>query len=229
MKQTLKMVGGLIIWAAIGLAFATLLIWIVDGSEGLDNAMHKDINVSKLAVATICSLVSLVVAVVLQLALHEVGHLLFGLASGCRFSSIRLFKYALVKDDEGFHIRKFNIPGTAGQCIMTLPPHTDAANAPFFWYNAGGVTVNLLLLAVSLVVLYRCDCGMVAASFFYMLAFTGICTAALNGIPLSINGLSNDYLLHGEYLAAKYLVEERNARSAGMHVHGVSDSKDDYR
>lgn len=27
------MVGGLIIWAAIGLAFATLLIWIVDGKQ----------------------------------------------------------------------------------------------------------------------------------------------------------------------------------------------------
>ena len=56
---------------------------------------------------------------------------------------------------------------------MTLPEATDPSRVPFFWYNAGGVIVNLLLLALSIVALLYCDLGMVGETFFMMLAFTG--------------------------------------------------------
>lgn len=115
MKKTLKLVGGLAIGAIIGLILAFLLILFIDGSEGLSNAMNKDINASKIAISIACTLASLLITAILQFALHEVGHLLFGLASGYKFSSIRIYKYAIVKDDSGFHIKKFNIQGTGGQ------------------------------------------------------------------------------------------------------------------
>ncbi|MDD6124183.1 MAG: hypothetical protein PUB53_07045 [Bacteroidales bacterium] len=154
--------------------------------------MNKDVNASKIAISIACTFASLLITAILQFALHEVGHLLFGLASGYKFSSIRIYKYAIVKDDSGFHIKKFNIQGTGGQCIMTLPEDTDPSRVPFFWYNAGGVIVNILLFAISMVVLSYCDLGMVADSFFIMLAFTGAFIALTNGVPLSFNGLCND-------------------------------------
>ena len=89
-------------------------------------------------------------------------------------------------------MRKFNIQGTGGQCIMTLPEDTNPSRVPFFWYNAGGVIVNVVLVAISIVVLSCCDLGMVAESFFIMLAFTGAFIALTNGVPLSFNGLCND-------------------------------------
>lgn len=192
MKKTLKLVGGLAIGAIIGLMLAFLLILFIDGSEGLSNAMNKDVNASKIAISIACTFASLIITAILQFALHEVGHLLFGLASGYKFSSIRIYKYALVKDDSGFHIKKFNIQGTGGQCIMTLPEDTDPSRVPFFWYYAGGVIVNVVLVAISIVVLSCCDLGMVAESFFIMLAFTGAFIALTNGVPLSFNGLCND-------------------------------------
>ncbi len=192
MKQAFKIVGGLLLGAMIGLAIAFLLIWLVDGSEGMESVMHKGISVPKIAISIACSFISLFVAAILQFALHETGHLLFGLASGYSFSSIRLGKYALVKDCNGFHIKKFHIQGTGGQCLMTLPPDTDPERVPYFWYNAGGVLVNLLLVAISFVVLRSLDLGIVGENFFFMLAFTGAFVALLNGIPLSFNGLSND-------------------------------------
>ena len=192
MKKILKLIGSLAIGTIIGLILAFLLILFIDGSEGLSNAMNIDVNASKIAISIACTFASLIITAILQFALHEVGHLLFGLASGYKFSSIRLYKYAIVKDDSGFHVKKFNIQGTGGQCIMTLPEDTDPSRVPFFWYNAGGVIVNVVLVAISIVVLSCCDLGMVAESFFIMLAFTGAFIALTNGVPLSFNGLCND-------------------------------------
>ena len=192
MKKIIKLIGSLAIGAIIGLILAFLLILFIDGSEGLSNATNKDVNASKIAISIACTFASLIITAILQFALHEVGHLLFGLASGYKFSSIRLYKYAIVKDDSGFHVKKFNIQGTGGQCIMTLPEDTNPSRVPFFWYNAGGVIVNVVLVAISIVVLSCCDLGMVAESFFIMLAFTGAFIALTNGVPLSFNGLCND-------------------------------------
>ena len=192
MKKIIKLIGSLAIGTIIGLILAFLLILFIDGSEGLSNAMNIDVNASKIAISIACTFASLIITAILQFALHEVGHLLFGLASGYKFSSIRLYKYAIVKDDSGYHVKKFNIQGTGGQCIMTLPEDTNPSRVPFFWYNAGGVIVNVVLVAISIVVLSCCDLGMVAESFFIMLAFTGAFIALTNGVPLSFNGLCND-------------------------------------
>ena len=192
MKKIIKLIGSLAIGAIIGLILAFLLILFIDGSEGLSNAINKDVYASKIAISIACTFASLIITAILQFALHEVGHLLFGLASGYKFSSIRLYKYAIVKDDSGFHVKKFNIQGTGGQCIMTLPEDTDPSRVPFFWYNVGGVIVNILLFAISMIVLSYCNLGMVAESFFIMLAFTGAFIALTNGVPLSFNGLCND-------------------------------------
>ena len=192
MKKILKLIGSLAIGTIIGLILAFLLILFIDGSEGLSNAMNIDVNASKIAISIACTFASLIITAILQFALHEVGHLLFGLASGYKFSSIRLYKYAIVKDDSGYHVKKFNTQGTGGQCIMTLPEDTNPSRVPFFWYNAGGVIVNVVLVAISIVVLSCCDLGMVAESFFIMLAFTGAFIALTNGVPLSFNGLCND-------------------------------------
>ena len=192
MKKILKLIGSLAIGTIIGLILAFLLILFIDGSKGLSNAMNIDVNASKIAISIACTFASLIITAILQFALHEVGHLLFGLASGYKFSSIRLYKYAIVKDDSGYHVKKFNIQGTGGQCIMTLPEDTNPSRVPFFWYNAGGVIVNVVLVAISIVVLSCCNLGMVAESFFIMLAFTGAFIALTNGVPLSFNGLCND-------------------------------------
>ncbi|MGN1239135.1 MAG: hypothetical protein ACI4UW_09430, partial [Muribaculaceae bacterium] len=97
MKKALKIVGSLLIGAIVGFGIAFLLIWIIDGSAGFEKAMHKDFNVSKTAIAVVCSIVCLFVTFILHLAFHETGHMLFGMATGYKFSSIRLWKFAIMK------------------------------------------------------------------------------------------------------------------------------------
>ena len=75
--------------------------------------------------------------------LHEAGHLVFGLLSGYRFSFFRIFSFMLMREDGRFILRRYAIPGTAGQCMMAPPPFRDG-KMPVVLYNMGGCIINLL-------------------------------------------------------------------------------------
>ena len=62
------------------------------------------------------SIVCTLVAFVLQIVLHEGGHLLFGLLSGYRFVSFRIFNWTLIRQEGKFRLKRFGIAGTGGQC-----------------------------------------------------------------------------------------------------------------
>ena len=67
------------------------------------------------------SIVCTLVAFILQIVLHEGGHLLFGLLSGYRFVSFRIFNWTLIRQEGKFRLKRFGIAGPGGQCLM-LPP-----------------------------------------------------------------------------------------------------------
>lgn len=191
--KILKFILGILAGAAIGFAIVLLLIHIIDGKDALDNMKGGNVNWWKVFLSVMCAMVSLVMSVVIHFALHEVGHMLFGIATGYRFLSIRLFKYAIIKDEHGrLTFKTFNISGTGGQCIMDLPHDTDAYKMPFFWHYAGGVIVNILLVAISVLLLKCFDMGMVGTNFFMTMACAGVIIALSNGVPMSQNGLNND-------------------------------------
>ena len=103
----------------IGLLLAFLLILIIDGSDGLSDVMNKDVNASKIAISIACTFVSLIITAILQFSLHEVGPLLFGLASGYKFSLIKavaLYALALHHDND---------PVRAKQMLNELESHRE--------------------------------------------------------------------------------------------------------
>ena len=103
----------------IGLLLAFLLILIIDGSDGLSDVMNKDVNASKIAISIACTFVSLIITAILQFSLPEVGHLLFGLASGYKFSPIKavaLYALALHHDND---------PVRAKQMLNELESHRE--------------------------------------------------------------------------------------------------------
>lgn len=194
MKNVLKLLGQFLIGAVIGLGFVWLMIWLIDGENMFSVISNgsKDVKAWKVALSCLCTFTSLIIAVVLNFALHETGHLLGGLATGFNFLSIRLFKYALVKDEDGLHLKKFNIAGTGGQCLMDFSENIDAEKVPYFWYNAGGFLVNLLIAVISVVLLANFDLGMFGDAFFFMMAFVGFACFLMNALPVSFNGMQND-------------------------------------
>ena len=103
----------------IGLLLAFLLILIIDGSDGLSDVMNKDVNASKIAISIACTFVSLIITAILQFSLHEVDSLLFGLASGYKFSLIKavaLYALALHHDND---------PVRAKQMLNELESHRE--------------------------------------------------------------------------------------------------------
>ena len=75
---------------------------------------------------------------------------------------------------------------------MNFPEDQNPDEAPWFWYNAGGVLMNLLLIVLSVVLLRCLHLGIFGLSFFLMMTFVGLYLVVVNGIPMCVNGISND-------------------------------------
>lgn len=193
MKALLKFIAAMLGGGVIGLALVALIVWCIDGGNAIKTLTeHKEVNALNLALSMAGSLVAMVVAIVLHIALHEVGHLLGGLATGFRFVCIRLLQFTFVKEQGRLRMKKFAIQGTGGQCIMTLPEDTDPNHVPYFWYNAGGVVINLLLVVLSLVLLINFEWAKWADALLVQMAFVGIFFVLINGLPISMSGMNTD-------------------------------------
>lgn len=128
----------------------------------------------------------------LQVALHEAGHLLFGLLTGYQFLSIRFYSLTLVRRNGKLSCKKLSIPGTGGQCLM-IPPRENGLEAPCFLYNLGGIIMNFLTALVAILTLFL----MPELPLFFgllLIVFTasGILCGILNGLPARFIGMAND-------------------------------------
>lgn len=124
-------------------------------------------------------LITGVIAFILQIIVHEAGHLFFGLLSGYKFISFRVFDFKIIKDENGkLKIRFERLAGTGGQCLMRAPKYVEG-EFKYKLYLLGGVTFNLLFSIVFWLVLPN----------YYTLLFAliGFALAFLNLIPMGFN------------------------------------------
>ena len=124
-------------------------------------------------------LIAGVVVFILQVIIHEAGHLVFGLLSGYKFISFRVFDFKVIKDENGkLKIRYERLAGTGGQCLMRAPEYVEG-KFKYKLYLLGGVTFNLLFSIVFWLILPN----------YYTLLFAliGFALAFLNLIPMGFN------------------------------------------
>ena len=124
-------------------------------------------------------LISGVVVFILQVIIHEAGHLVFGLLSGYKFISFRVFDFKIIKDEHGkLKIRFERLAGTGGQCLMRAPEYVEG-KFKYKLYLLGGVMFNLVFSIVFWLVL---------PSYYTLLfALIGFALAFLNLIPMGFN------------------------------------------
>ena len=127
-------------------------------------------------------------AYILQIPIHEAGHLVFGLLTGYRFVSYRVFNLMWIRQDEKVRFRRMNLAGTAGQCLLGPPEWRE--DLPYVLYNLGGVLFNLLFAALCWALSGLCP--PFAAWVLRMSALCGLYVALANGIPLRMGGIDND-------------------------------------
>ena len=92
------------------------------------------------------------ISLVLHIFIHEIGHLIGGKMSGYNFDSIRFFNLTFIKKDGKLMVKKFNIVGAPGQCLMSPPKPIDG-KYPYLLYNLSGALLNIIFAIVA-VVLY---------------------------------------------------------------------------
>lgn len=184
MKKALQTTGIILLCMLIGYGVGFGLGHLLGG--GADG---ESIDKIKMAKAVLIAFAALVVGVFTNAILHEAGHLVGGLLTGYKFLSFRIFNLTLQKEADGWCWKKFSLMGTLGQCLM-CPPHTP--DVPYFWYNVGGVMVNLIICVISGTMLYAFDLTMMPFVFCVMLLATGIWFLLMNAIPMTPGGVPND-------------------------------------
>ena len=188
MKTAVKIVIGLLVGICAGLLLAGLIVTLAKDMTWAEYFAKFDASVIPLFLHLF---LAMVLAVIVQIAVHEAGHLVGGLMSGYRFVSYRVGSFALIRRDGKFMFKRFSIAGTGGQCLM-LPPDRPIEQIRTMPYDLGGVVANLLLSVLCVIVLLCVDLDFSSAVYPVMMAIVGFGLAALNGIPININGMPND-------------------------------------
>jgi hypothetical protein len=134
---------------------------------------------------------SIYITMYLQLIIHELGHLIFGLLSGYKFSSFRVGNIMLIKQGKKFKFKKIKIAGTAGQCLMS-PPDLKDDRMPVLLYNLGGAILNVISCIIFFIIyLFTKNNNLISVIFELSIAY-GIYFAALNAIPMKTGTIDND-------------------------------------
>ncbi len=134
-------------------------------------------------------LASMGIALILQTALHEAGHMVFGLLTGFRFLSYRVMSLLVIKEEGRLKLKRFALPGTLGQCLMGSPVNKE--KRPFFLYNAGGVIVNLIFAIINYLITFLAKSPYLAI-FAAANGMYDLIMLISNGIPFDGNGIAND-------------------------------------
>ncbi|MCH5298644.1 MAG: hypothetical protein J1E96_02665 [Ruminococcus sp.] len=141
----------------------------------------------------ISSLVAFValLAYFLQIFIHELGHLVFGLMTGYGFASFRFFSFVIVKINGKFKSKRMTLVGTAGQCLMTPPEPVDG-KYPYKLYHLGGVIMNAVVALVAIPIYTVFYNNVFLSEFFIGLAAWGFYIAITNGVPMNSDFVCND-------------------------------------
>ena len=138
-----------------------------------------------------CLFLGMYVAIFIQLIIHEAGHLVFGLISGYKFSSFRIFSFMWVKENEKVRLRRLSIAGTGGQCLMS-PPDMKDGKIPLVLYNLGGSLMNVIASALFFVLYILTKDTPILSTMLLMCTIVGVGIAIMNGLPMRLGTVDND-------------------------------------
>ncbi len=148
-----------------------------------------DVSVSLFQLAGL--FVIMYVMIIVQTIIHEAGHMVFGMLTGYRFRSFRIFSFMWLKENGRIRLRRLVIAGTGGQCLMAPPDFVDG-KIPVMLYNFGGVIFNMAAGIIFEGLYFMTSKMPLVSIVMQMGAVIGFAFAILNGIPLKMGTVDND-------------------------------------
>ena len=194
MKTILRLIGGMLVGAAFGLIIVIPIIALIDGESIWTVAKTIFSKFSLQDVLEIAwMLVAVLIAFILNVVLHEGGHLVAGLLTGYRFVSFRFLNWTIIRRNGRLQWGNYELAGTGGQCLMA-PPDRPVDQIDTRWYNAGGVLANLLIVVISALLLWAFDLPAWLDELLVIMIILGLFIGVGNGIPLKMGGVATDGL-----------------------------------
>ena len=135
--------------------------------------------------------VGVILALYIQLILHEVGHLIFGLITKYKFVSFRIGDWVLYKKDGKLHWGKYYMASATGHCLM-VPPNMKEGKIPHQLYNFGGAIANLLTAGIASIIFVFVKVGILGGAICIAMVVIGLFLAVINGFPLRFSETGND-------------------------------------
>ena len=175
---------GMVFFVLMGAACGWLMVMYIDKFTTQRTLQEEVLSLIGL-------LLIMYVAILVQMIVHEAGHLVFGLLSGYKFSSFRIFSFMWVKEEDKIKLRRLSIAGTGGQCLMTPPDMVDG-KIPVACYNLGGALMNIIAGVVSLGLFFSFGNVPFLSTVMLMFAVIGFILALMNGVPMRLGTVDND-------------------------------------
>ncbi len=155
----------------------------------MGRAAESGVPKSTSLLASYMLIIVIFLSMAVQIILHEVGHLIFGLIFGYKFRSFRIGSLTLIKKDGKLTYKSVSIAGTGGQCLMA-PPEDE--NADILWYNLGGVILNTVTAVIALILFFIFKDVMFLSESLLMFCMMGLVFALANGLPIKNSLIEND-------------------------------------
>lgn len=118
--------------------FHVYIIYYLD--ETLNFGLLKSVSIM---------IIILIVNTFFSIVLHEFGHFLMGKLSNYELLFFRIGAVAFVKTDGKIKLKKYQVKGTDGQCLMA--PRESFSDFSYKLYFSGGIIFNLLLCILSII------------------------------------------------------------------------------
>ncbi len=175
---------GILIYMLIGAACGVLILMHLERADR-GNGFAENF------ILFLLMFIGMYAAMILQIILHEAGHLIFGLMTGYRFCSFRVFQLMWIRTEGGIKLRRMSLAGTGGQCLMA-PPDLKDGRMPVMLYNFGGAIMNLITAAVCAGLSFLCPVGSARWTLLMISAVIGLAFALINGLPVKMGPVNND-------------------------------------
>ncbi|MGG7177467.1 M50 family metallopeptidase [Clostridium paraputrificum] len=175
----------------IGFILLIIVCGVIGGIVGAILGLRKSDIPSLGLFEFILIFVTLFITFIIQVIIHEGGHLVFGLLSGYEFISFRVGSLTIVNDDGKLTIKKFKIQGTGGQCLM-MPKNEDYREIKYILFNLGGVFMNTVVSIASVAICITYSDNIILSIFLNMMIISGVIIIITNGIPMKVGGIPND-------------------------------------
>lgn len=176
-----------------GFLLIVFFVIAILATKNYQDLLYESIDIQLIAALLIFSTIVLMLlgGIFIGTIIHELGHLIFGLITGYKFSSFRIGNTCFIKENGKIKIKRMGIPGTSGQCLM-LPPQLKKDKIPYRLYNLGGCLLNLVFLFIFLAVTISLYDYPVFHAIFSMLTVTQFVLLINNGIPTRTPYIQND-------------------------------------